>query len=164
MSEILQKYLLSLVKHLALPASKTNNIVFQHYNNFNIDNGFDAEEKEGQKIELNNIPFKKGTIRLEGTELKLNKIYAYKVTFFGETVNLKDLLEDDELQDLTGLDTYKLDYTDTNIRTNLIGNLDALITPLITHTDQLYYDSGTTGNGNLYWVNSALQIRFIGSS
>jgi hypothetical protein len=142
-------------KTFTLPASKTNNIVFQHYNNFNIDNGFDARKKRRAKIELNNIPFKKGTIRLEGTELKLNKIYAYKVTFFGETVNLKDLLEDDELQDLTGLDTYKLDYTDTNIRTNLIGNLDALITPLITHTDQLYYDSGTTGNGNVRWVNSS---------
>ena len=59
------------------------------------------------------------------------------------------------MQDLDGLNTETLDYTDTNIRTNLAGNLDALITPLITHTDQLYYDSGTTGNGNVHWVNSS---------
>jgi len=143
-------------KTFTLPASKTNNIVFQHYNNFNIDNGFDARRKRRAKIELNNIPFKKGTIRLEGTELKNNKIYAYKITFFGETVNLKDLLEDDELQDLTGLNTHNVNYTDSEIRTALQGTIgNALITPLITHTDQLYFDSGTTGNGNLYWVNSS---------
>jgi hypothetical protein len=143
-------------KTFTLPASKTNNQIFKHYYNFNIAvNSFDARNKVPANIELNNIPFKRGTIRLEGTELKNNRIYAYKVTFFGETVNLKDLLEDDELQDLDGLNTLKLDYTDTNIKANLIGNLDALITPLITHTDQLYYDSGTTGNGNVRWVNSS---------
>jgi hypothetical protein len=143
-------------KTFTLPASKTNNILFRHYYNFDIAvNSFDARNKVSANIELNNIPFKKGTIRLEGVELKRNKVYAYKVTFFGETVNLKDLLEDDELQDLDGLNTLTLDYTDTNIRTNLIGNLDALITPLITHTDQLYYDSATTGNGNVRWVNSS---------
>ena len=143
-------------KTFTLPASKTNNQIFKHYYNFNIAvNSFDARNKVPANIELNNIPFKRGTIRLEGTELKNNRIYAYKVTFFGETVNLKDLLEDDELQDLDGLNTLKLDYTDTNIKANLVGNLDALITPLITHTDQLYYDSGTTGNGNVRWVNSS---------
>jgi hypothetical protein len=143
-------------KTFTLPASQTNNILFRHYYNFDIAvNSFDARNKVSASIELNNIPFKKGTIRLEGVELKRNKVYAYKVTFFGETVNLKDLLEDDELQDLDGLNTLTLDYTDTNIKANLIGNLDALITPLITHTDQLYYDSATTGNGNVRWVNSS---------
>jgi hypothetical protein len=143
-------------KTFTLPASKTNNKIFKHYYNFDITNGFDARNKVSAAIELNNIPFKKGFVRLEGTELKGNRIYAYKVTFFGETVNLKDLLEDDELQDLTGLNTHNLNYTDSNVRTNLnatIGN--AIITPLITHTDQLYFDSGTTGNGNLHWVNSS---------
>jgi hypothetical protein len=143
-------------KTFTLPASKTNNILFRHYYNFDIAvNSFDARNKVSASIELNNIPFKKGTIRLQGVDLKKNKVYAYKVTFFGETVNLKDLLEDDELQDLDGLNTLTLDYTDTNIKSNLIGNLDALITPLITHTDQLYYDSGGTGNGNVRWVNSS---------
>lgn len=143
-------------KTFTLPASKTNNKIFKHYYNFDITNGFDARNKVSAAIELNNIPFKKGFVRLEGTELKGNRIYAYKVTFFGETVNLKDLLEDDELQDLTTLNTHTLNYTDTNIRTNMNANIgNAIITPLITHTDQLYYDSGTTGNGNVRWVNSS---------
>jgi len=136
-----------------VPASKTNNILFRHYYNFDIAvNSFDARNKVSANIELNNIPFKKGFIRLEGVEMKKNKPYAYKITFFGETVNLKDVLEDDELSALDTLNSNNLDYTATNIRSNLVGNVDTLITPLITHTTQLYYDSGsTTNDGNLYY-------------
>ena len=142
-------------KTFTLPASPTNNKLFKHYNNFNINNTFDARNRVDAKIELNNIPFKKGTIRLEGTELKKNKIYAYKVTFFGQTVNLKTLLEDDELADLPDLDQYSLDYTDSNIRAKLIATPSSIITPLITHTTQLFYDSGTTGDGNLHFVDAS---------
>jgi hypothetical protein len=145
-----------------IPASKENNKLFRHYNNFNISNTFDARNRVPAKIELNNIPFKKGSIRLDGTELKNNKIYAYKITFFGETVNLKTLLEDDELQDLGGLDALNKDYTDSQIRYYLTVNPSSnntqgdLIVPLITHTDQLYYNSSSAAqaNGNLPFVSS----------
>ena len=144
-------------KTFTLPASPTNNKLFKHYNNFNITNGFDARNRRAAKIELNNIPFKKGTIRLEGTELKNNKIYAYKVTFFGETVNLKTLLEDDELADLTSLDSNSLTYNDSNIRNKLVSAIGTIITPLITHTTQLFYDSDTNNqvNGNLFYAGSS---------
>ncbi len=137
-----------------VPASKTNNILFRHYYNFDIAvNSFDARNKVSANIELNNIPFKKGFIRLEGVEMKKNKPYAYKITFFGETVNLKDVLEDDELSALDTLNSNNLDYTATNVRSNLVGNVDTIITPLITHTKQLYYDTGThvAQDGNLYY-------------
>ncbi len=137
-----------------VPASKTNNILFRHYYNFDIAvNSFDARNKVSANIELNNIPFKKGFIRLEGVEMKKNKPYAYKITFFGETVNLKDLLEDDELSTLDTLNSNNLDYTATNVRSNLVGNVDTIITPLITHTKQLYYDTGihVAQDGNLYY-------------
>ena len=146
-----------------IPASKENNKLFRHYNNFNITNTFDARNRVPAKIELNNIPFKKGSIRLDGTELKNNKIYAYKITFFGETVNLKTLLEDDELQDLGALDDLNENYTDSLIRYYLVSNPSTngtngdLIVPLITHTDQLFYNSSATSqaNGNVRWVNSS---------
>ena len=144
-------------KTFTLPASQNNNKLFKHYNNFNIDNGFDARNRRAAKIELNDIPFKKGTIRLEGTELKNNKIYAYKITFFGETVNLKTLLEDDALADLTSLDSESLTYNDANIRNKLVSSLGTIIAPLITHTQQLFYDSDTNNqvNGNLYFAGSS---------
>ena len=142
-------------KTFTLPASPVNNKLFKHYYNFDITNTFDARNRVDALIELNNIPFKKGTIRLEGVELKKNKVYAYKVTFFGQTVNLKTLLEDDELADLGGLDTLSLNYTDANIRAKLVSSPSTIIAPLITHTTQLYYDSGTTGDGNLHYVSSS---------
>ncbi len=141
-------------KTFTLPASPVNNKLFKHYYNFDISNTFDARNRVDALIELNNIPFKKGTIRLEGVELKKNKVYAYKVTFFGQTVNLKTLLEDDELADLGGLDDHSLDYTDVNIRNKLTISPSTIIAPLITHTTQLYYDSGATGIGNLHFVSS----------
>ena len=146
-----------------IPASKENNKLFRHYNNFNISNTFDARSRVPAKIELNNIPFKKGSIRLDGTELKNNKLYAYKITFFGETVNLKTLLEDDELQDLGGLDALNKDYTDSQINYFLTQNPSTngtngdLIVPLITHTDQLYYNSSSAAqaNGNVYYASNS---------
>lgn len=153
----IDKIFTEFTKTFTIPASPTNNKLFRHYNNFDIVNTFDARNRVDAKIELNNIPFKKGTIRLEGTELKNNKIYAYKITFFGQTVNLKTLLEDDQLADLGSLDSLSLDYTDSNIRAKLVSSLGAIITPLITHTDQLFYNSAssTQGNGNLHFVSAS---------
>jgi len=86
-----------------VPASKTNNKIFQHYYNFNITGGFDARNKVSGLIELNNITFKQGYVKLNGVDLKNNKAYAYRVTFFGETVNLKDILAEEKLASLAGL-------------------------------------------------------------
>ena len=148
-----------------VPASKTNNKIFKHYYNFNIVNpndltlsAFDAREKADGKIELNNVAFKQGYIRLDGVDLKLNKAYAYRITFFGETVNIKDILGDDKLAALSDLDQFKLDYNSTNIKAKLQNSTNAILCPLITSganstRSRLYYDSQTHGtdNGNLYW-------------
>ena len=148
-----------------VPASKTNNKIFKHYYNFNIVNpndltlsAFDAREKADGKIELNNVAFKQGYIRLDGVDLKLNKAYAYRITFFGETVNIKDILGDDKLAALSDLNQFKLDYNSTNIKAKLQNSTNAILCPLITSgangtRSRLYYDSQTHGtdNGNLYW-------------
>ena len=138
-----------------IPASKTNNILFKHYYNFDISNTFDARNKVAGEIQLNNIPFKKGFVKLEGVELKKNKPYAYKVTFFGETVNLKDLLGDDQLSALD-LSANDIDYDYSNVRSKLITSTGGFIVPLITHTRQLYYDStATAATGNVYYASSS---------
>ena len=53
-------------KSFTLPASKTNNKIFKHYYNFDIDGGFDARKKVSAKIELNDLPFRDGKI-IHGT-------------------------------------------------------------------------------------------------
>jgi hypothetical protein len=141
-----------------VPASKTNNKIFKHYYNFNITGGFDARNKVDANIELNNVAFKQGYIRLDGVDLKLNKAYAYRITFFGQTVNLKDLLKEDKLGVLSDLNQYNLTYDAANIKAKLQNTSNAILCPLITSgasgtISRLYYDSQTHGtdNGNLFW-------------
>ena len=138
-----------------VPASKANNKIFKHFYNYHID-GFDAREKHGAELYLNDELFKKGKIKLEGATTKSNKAHTYKLTFFGSTVNLKDLLGEDKLGALTFLDNFKFDYTDTNVKAYMSDGLDvsvngvdykdALIFPLITHTRRLIYDSTSSGS------------------
>ena len=156
-------------KSFSIPASKENNKIFKHYYNFDIDNGFDARKKASAKIELNTIPFKEGKVKLEGVDMKNNKPYAYRITFFGNTINLKDKLGETKLSALTWLDNFSYQYDATNVRTLLQANgasfsisgtnyLNAMICPLIAAKTQLYYNTSThtaefpdPQGGNLYW-------------
>jgi len=143
----------------SLPASKVNNKIFRHYNRFHIEGTFDARRKRKAKIELNNIPFKTGFVKLEGVETKNNNAHTYKITFFGNTVNLKDVLGDDELGNLSGLSSLDTDYTYADIKTKIEATLSSnnLCVPLITHTQQLLYDSAASNAqiGNLYYNSGA---------
>ena len=143
-------------KTFTIPASKSNNIIFEHYYNFDIINGFDARNKVEANIELNNISYKQGFVALNGVELKDNKAYAYKITFYGNTINLTKVFGDDDLSDLSELNVYNLDYTNTNVKTKLQGSVgDDIIAPLITHTEQLFYDTNASVQtfGNLNYIN-----------
>ena len=150
-------------KTFNVPASKTNNKFFKHFYNYHIE-GFDGRRKKNAELHLNYKPFKKGKIKLEGSQLKNNEPHTYKLTFFGNTVTLKDLIGEDKLGNLTLLSAFDFVYNDTNIEAYMTDGLDAyiggdatvengIIIPLITHTDRLIYDSGdtTAGTNNLYY-------------
>ena len=148
-------------KTFNVPASKTNNKFFKHFYNYHID-GFDARRKKNAELHLNYKPFKKGKIKLEGTQLKNNEPHTYKLTFFGNTVTLKDLIGEDKLGSLTYLDSLSFLFNDTNIASYMTDGLDgqigadtienAIIIPLITHTDRLIYHGSddTAGTNNLW--------------
>ena len=137
----------------SVPASPKNNILFKHYYNFNIVGGFDALNKVAGSIELNSIPFKSGFIRLEGVDLRKEKAYAYRITFFGKTVNLKDLIGEDQLSALGSLSSLNVVYSADKIRELLEVDGADLITPLITHTKRLFYSTSqnVAESGNLYF-------------
>ena len=151
-------------KTFAIPASPNNNKIFKHFYNFNIDDGFDARTKKSAAIELNSIPFKKGKIKLDGVPMKNNKPYSYKITFFGNTVNIKDLFGEDKLSDIATsfFSHFDREYTSLKVREALQNAIDvtidsttyndALLTPLITHSTRLFYDSGT--NFGAYYVDN----------
>ena len=127
-----------------VPASKENNKIFEHYYNSDIVDGFDARKKVAARIELNHILFKKGKIKLDGVNLKNNKAHAYRITFFGNSIQLKDIIGEDKLNNLD-LSAFNTEYTASDIEAGLVldpsqSGVD-LIVPLITHSQRLYYDS-----------------------
>ena len=98
-------------KQFNLPASSTNNRLFKHYYNFDIQDGFDARFTVDARIEINHVPFKSGKLRLNGVGMKENHPHTYKVVFFGEPNSLKELFGDEDLNTLNSLSTYDIDYS-----------------------------------------------------
>lgn len=149
-------------KTFNVPASKRNNKIFKHFYNFNIV-GFDARKKKDATLELNYKPFKQGKIKLEGVQLKNNEPDTYKITFYGNTVNLKDILGEDKLSGLTNLKYLNFDYTDANITAYMSDGKDvdlfdetldnALIFPLITAKSRLIFDDTLENTDTIKNVN-----------
>ena len=166
----------------SLPASRTNNKIFKHYYNSSIENGYDARIRATANIDLNSIPYKKGYIKLEGVDLKNNNPHTYRITFFGNTVSLKDLLGDDLLSSLASIpegrvnllqevgkkaDGTNILYDSADIETYLTTQVDKTVdgvvysapvqVPLITHTQRLYYEStqDIINTGNLHYNNAS---------
>ena len=167
----ISKVFATFTKTFTLPASSTNNKLFKHYYNFNIRNtsdtsqsAFDARKKVTARIEINLVPFKDGKIKLEGVDMKNNQPYAYRVTFFGNTVDIKDTLGEDKLSALTDLSSLNKDYDASTLKTYLTTNPSSsdIIVPLITHTQRLYYDSGETtqDTGNLATTGNYHGVRW----
>ena len=146
-----------------LPASKKNNKIFKHFYNYHISEGaFDARKKVDAIIDINYIPFREGKIFLNGVKMKDNAPFAYNITFFGDTVNLKDALGDDELSVLD-LSAFNHDYDSDAVETGLTTGYfsDSIIYPLITHTKRLYFNSDTNHNsdtiiGDLSYHNGSI--------
>ena len=152
----ISKVFTDFTKPFTIPASKENNKLFQHWYNYDIDNGFDNRIKKDALLEINYSPYKSGKIQLESVNLKDNKPYSYSVIFYGNTVELGTLMGDDKLDVLVYLDNnYNHPYNSTNVRLAVRNGLfsQSIIYPLISHTKRFYYDSTNRipqFSGNLY--------------
>ena len=133
-----------------LPASKTNNKLFRHYENQNVLNSFDARFKHDAVIKLNGIDYKKGKIQFKSVTLKDNKAHAYKVVFFGDAVVLKEIVGDTTLQGLIYDNAYNFTYNQTNIENFFTADLatltstygsDDIIVPNIHHSKNMRYST-----------------------
>tara|TARA_S200002703_G_scaffold25916_1_gene22254 strand:+ start:7141 stop:9978 length:2838 start_codon:yes stop_codon:yes gene_type:complete len=167
-----------------VPASKINNKIFKHFYNYFID-GFDPKKRHKAKLFLNYKLYKEGYIKLEGATTKDNRPFTYKLTFFGNGLILKDVFREAKLSSLTYLKAFNFDYTSANVidylKNGLDGEIfipkknepasttkveieDAIVFPLISHTNRMIYDSNSsyaavTGQSNLANVtNGGLQI------
>jgi hypothetical protein len=124
---------------------------------------FDARVRVSAEIQLNNISYKLGYIKLEGVSLKNNKAHTYKITFYGETISLKDTFGEDKLSSLSWLNNFSTKpsgdpllfgtddiriYLTTNVSktVDLIPYTNPIQVPLLTHTQRLFYDSAPVHN------------------
>ena len=147
-------------KTFNLPASKTNNKLFQYWYNPDIE-GFDNQIMSNARIELNHFAFKEGKIRLESVVMRNGQPSLYKIIFFGSTVTLNDLIGEDKLQNLEWLNNFDHINNTANVKSGLesglnftIGSVsypDAIIYPLLTHSQQYIADSqaNLTHGGNI---------------
>jgi len=156
-----------------VPASKVNNKILNHYYipGLRVDE-FDVQSKFDAELFLNYKPFKKGRVRLENVQMENHNPINYRITFFGNTIKLKDLIGDDRLSDLEILGSINLTYTASEVIAKMQNGIDVqvngeniedmIIYPLITHTDQLFYDSGddTAGTNNLYYGSNSHGVVF----
>ena len=160
-----------------LPASKTNNKLFRHYENQNVLNSFDARFKHDAVIKLNGIDYKKGKIQFKSVTLKDNKAHAYKVVFFGDAVVLKEIIGDTTLQGLIYDNAYNFTYNQTNIENFFTANLstlistygsDDIIVPNIHHSKNMRYsttdgyEDSITSTGLVYTdLKPAIKLKAI---
>ena len=147
-------------KTFNLPASKVNNKIFQHWYNDDVI-GFNNHIFSDAIIELNHLPFKLGQIKLESVVMKNNKPSIYKVTFFGNTISLNNLIGDDQIEDLEWLSNFDYISNNTNIQSgfengldvtvNSVAYADAIIYPLISVEHSYFYNStiATLTAGNI---------------
>jgi hypothetical protein len=87
-------------REITVPASKNNNKIFKHYDNWDIIDGFDARLRVDALIKVDGVDYKEGKVSLSGTSVRNGIVDSYTIIFYGKTVNLKDLMEDDMLDDL----------------------------------------------------------------
>jgi len=122
-----------------VPASKHNAKIFRHYEDSDIVDSFDARRKVDALIKLNGTDYKKGRLRLTGVSMKNNKPHAYKLVFFGETIDLKDLLGEAQLKDLTFPNSLDFNYNHATIFPLFEDAPEDICFPLITHTKNMRY-------------------------
>ena len=118
-----------------IPCSPTNNAIFQHFYQNDVDATIDYQNRYNAYIEVDTILFRRGKIQLEKTNLKNGSPDSYSVTFYGAGVSLKDYFNEDKLSQLD-YSTLDHDYTNTEVYNRV--TIDSTVTdynvryPLIT--------------------------------
>jgi hypothetical protein len=135
-------------KSFTVPASDTNNAIFKHYYDADINNTFDARVKVDGRIELDGLPFKSGKFVLDKVNLKSGKASSYAINFFGKLVSLKDKVKEDELSVLD-LTDFTHTYNSNNVLNGLVNGLfDKSIVYNMLSKRRYYYSSDATDTTN----------------
>lgn len=150
-----------------VPASKHNSKLFRHYEDFDVINSFDARFKIDALIKLNGSDYKKGRVRLNSVSMKDNKAHSYKLVFFGDTIELKDILGDDDLSRLNFPSSLNFTYDKSTVLTKFETTTSTDVCfPLITHSKNMRFTSSGYKSTNDEFLNHldikpAIKVRAI---
>ena len=139
-----------------IPASKTNNQILSHWYESSVDNGFDHRMRYDAFIEVNTHRFRDGTIQLEKADKKDGFIESYSVTFYGNLVQLKDIIKDDKLNSLN-YTSLNHTYNSSAVRSRIVAALATDVKyPLIGNAYKYSYQDATatditTTTGAIKW-------------
>lgn len=142
-----------------IPASKRNNKILSHWYESSIDDGFDHRVRYDGFIEINTQRFKDGNFQLEKASKKNGFIESYTVTFYGNLIQLKDILQDDKLASLDfSIYNHVWDYANVQTRIESITTTGDIKYPLIGSKRKFYYKDAshplediTTTAGAINW-------------
>ena len=153
-----------------IPCSPTNNAIFQHFYQNDVNATIDYQNRYNAFIEVDTVLFRRGKIQLEKTNLKNGQPDSYSVTFYGAGVSLKDYFNEDKLSQLN-YSTLDHDYTNQEVYDRV--TIDSSTTdydvryPLIS-SNRVWQFSGSVPlpNGNVpsWYDNTAHNHNDIGQN
>jgi hypothetical protein len=148
-----------------VPASAHNNAIFEHWYQSDVNATTDPNLRKDGFIEIDLVTFRKGKIQLDGAVVSNGKPSAYKITFFGEGVTLKDLFGEDLLSDLdyTAL-SHNFTSAEVLARITNTTNLYDVKYPLITSNRIWEYQSNSVNVPPPNWLTSTVTNNDIHSN
>jgi hypothetical protein len=98
-----------------IPATTYNASIINYFQESSINQIYDYQVMFDAYIEINTIPFKRGKLQVDKSQIKDGNPYCYNVQFFGHLTSLKDTFGELKLSDLD-LTPYLFPYNDTAVR------------------------------------------------
>ena len=140
-----------------IPASSHNNAIFEHWYQSDVNATTDPNLRKDGFIEIDLFTFRKGKVQLDGAVVTNGKPSAYKITFYGEGVTLKDLFGEDLLSDLD-YTALSHEYTSAEVKARIEDNTNLYDVkwPLITSNRIWQYQSTSVDAPLPNWLTATL--------
>ena len=103
-----------------IPATNYNASIINYFQESSINQIFDYQVMFDAYIEIDTIPFKRGKLQVDKSQIKDGNPYCYNVQFFGHLTSLKDTFGELKLSDLD-LTPYSFEYNGANVKDRIIN-------------------------------------------
>jgi len=103
-----------------IPATTYNASIINYFQESSINQIYDYQVMFDAYIEIDTIPFNRGKLQVDKSQIKDGNPYCYNVQFFGHLSTLKDTFGELKLSDLD-LTPYSFEYSGANVKDRIIN-------------------------------------------